>query len=369
MWELQAPVEYKETNKKFFRTIYKQGDIQTGVRSLSITVEELEAAGLDEQLEAVETAVETHIEGTYSNVAVVSEPFAGREVFLDYAEEEFGAAAGRITFEEVVTGELPEFPVAEIVLVDNCHYLYTRQIGGFDVLETFLDRIVNRDALYVTSWNRYAWTYLSAVTDVQAAFPEQIQIPRLDANQVANLLTTHHGTPLPMFVEDEDSGRMRSVDVEWSEFSVGSDRTVSLPYPELHPEYVLSRVRTDAEFDIEAVVYRRIAQLSEGDPGVATILWDRSIRDGRIAPSYVQEFDKPIDIDHDQAFVLEVILTNERIAYDQLDRVCGEVAVDQALQALLTQEVISIDDDDRIQIDPVRLYSAVEHLAGRQLVW
>jgi len=29
------------------------------------------------------------------NVAVVSEPFAGREVFLDYAEEVFGAATGR----------------------------------------------------------------------------------------------------------------------------------------------------------------------------------------------------------------------------------------------------------------------------------
>ena len=41
-------------------------------------------------------AVEGYLEGDLSNVAVVSQPFAGREVFIDYAEEEFGAATGRV---------------------------------------------------------------------------------------------------------------------------------------------------------------------------------------------------------------------------------------------------------------------------------
>lgn len=336
---------------------------------MTITVEDLEAAGLGDQFTAVEDAVERYLDGDVSNVAVVSEPFAGREVFLDYAEEVFGAATGRVTFEELVTGELPEFPVAEIVLVDNCHYLYTREIGGFGVLEQFLDRVARRDALYVTSWNRYAWAYLSAVSNVDDAFPETIQIPRLDADQIADLIASYHGTPLPMFVEDDVTGRMKTVDLEWGSLSLVGDRAVPVPRPEVHTEYVLSRMRSETDIGIEAAVYRRIARLSEGDPGVAATIWDRSVRDGKIAPSYVQEVDQPLDIDHEEAFVLEVILTNERIARDHIARVCDDTPVNQALQTLLAQGVISVDDEDRIRIDPERLYSTVEHLAGRQLVW
>jgi hypothetical protein len=340
-----------------------------GGPALTITVEDLEAAGLGEQFTAVEEAVERYLEGEVSNVAVVTEPFAGREVFLDYAEEVFGAATGRVTFEEVVTGELPEFPVAEIVLVDNCHYLYTREIGGFDVLERFLDRVARRDALYVTSWNRYAWAYLSAVSNVDDAFPETINIPPLDADQIADLIASYHGTPLPMFVDDGDTGRVKTVDVEWRSLSLVGDRTVPVPRPQLHTEYAFSRMRSETDIGIEAAVYRRIARLSEGDPGVAVAIWDRSVRDGKIAPSYVQEVDRPLDIDHDDAFVLEVILTNERIEREQIARVCDDIPVEQSLQTLSAHGVISIDDEDRVGIDPLRLHSTVEHLAGRQLVW
>ena len=342
--------------------------LEGGGSALPITVQDLTVAGLDEQFAAIEDAVERYLAGDLSNVAVVSQPFAGREVFLDYAEEEFGAATGRVTFEEVVTGELPEFPVAEIVLVDNCHYLYTREIGGFDVLERFLDRVATLDAMYVTSWNRYAWAYLSAVSNVDDAFPETIEIPRLDAAGVRDLIASYHGTPLPMFVEADEGGRMKTVDLAWESLPLWGDRELPVPRPELQPEYVLSGLRSESDPGIEAAVYRRIARLSEGDPGVAVTIWEQSVRDGKIAPSYVQEVDQPLEIDDDEAFVLEVILTNERIAREQIERICTDIPVEQALGTLLAQGVITIDDG-RVGVAPERLYSTVEHLARRQLVW
>lgn len=333
-----------------------------------VSVGDLEAAGFGEQFSTIETAVENHLEGKVSNVAVVAEPFAGRRAFLDYTEGTFGAATGRVSFEELVTGDLPEFPNAEIVLVDNCHYLYTRRIGGFDRLEAFLDHVVTDDALYVTSWNRYAWTYLTAVSGVDGAFPGEIQIPRLDADQVASLVASHHGTPLPMFIEAEDKGRMKSVDLEWHSLELVGDREVAVPYPELNAEYVRSRFAEDATLGREAVVYQLIAKLSGGAPGVATALWDRSVREDRIAPSYVEEVDRPLDIDHDEAYLLEVILTNEEVAYDDLTAICEGMPVAQALQTLLSQGVVTIEDD-RVRVRPERLYSTVRHLVRRQLVW
>lgn len=333
-----------------------------------ISVEDLEAAGVDEQLSMIEKAVENHLEGAHSDLAVVSPPFAGREVLLDYAEDAFGAATARLTLGENVTDALPDLPEAKIVLVDNCHYLYTRQIGGFDLLEAFLDRIVTGDALYVTSWNQYAWTYLSEVANVDVAFPTTVQIPQLNAGQVRKLLSSYHGSALPEFVEVEDKGRMKTVDIEWTSRPLWGDRQFKVPYLEFNAEYVLSRFADDVELDIEAVVYQQIAQLSVGAPGVATKLWDRSIRDGTIAPSYVQEVDQPLDIDHDEAFVLEVVLTNEEITYSDLEWICSDVSVDRAVQTLRTEGVVSVDGD-RVRIDPERLYSTVNHLAGRQLIW
>lgn len=334
----------------------------------SLTVEKLEAAGLEGEFDAVESAVENHLDGGVANIAVVSEPFAGREVFLDYAEQEFGAATGRMRFDEFVTGELPEFPNAEIVLVDNCQYLYQREIGGFDMLKRFLDHIGTREALYVTSWNRYAWAYLTAVTDVDVAFPETIQIPRLDASQVGNLLRAHHGTPLPMFEEAQGTGRMKTLDLDWQRLQIGN-RGLPVPMPEFNTEYVFSRFRTDAEVDVEAVVYQRIAQLSEGDPGVATIIWDESVRDDTISPSYLASVDQPIVTSPEEAFLLEVVLTNESIAFEHLAEVCDDIAVQQALQRLITQGVVTLDDQNAVHIEPTRLYSTVEHLTRRQLVW
>ena len=332
-----------------------------------LTVETLEAAGLDEQFEAVEDAVQRHVEGKIANIAVVSEPFAGRDIFLDYAEQEFGAATGRIGFESLVTDELPEFPNAEIILVDNCQYLYRRKIGGFDMLKTFLDRIATHDSLFVTAWNRYAWSYLTAVHDLESAFPETIHIPRLDASQIGALLRSHHGKPLPMFEEGDHSGRMKTLDLELDAVDAG---LLAVPVPRLkvNNEYVLSRIRTDVETDTEAVVYQRIAQLSEGDPGVALILWERSIEDDSISPSDVQAVDQSVDTNRDEAFILEMILTNESIAYDHLVDICADIDVDQALQTLLTQEVVTIENDC-VHIEPTRLYSTVEYLERRQLVW
>jgi hypothetical protein len=334
----------------------------------SLTVEDLEAAGLDDQFDAIESAVERHLGGDVANIAVIAEPFAGRDIFLDYAQEEFGAASQRVSIDQLVTDELPEFPNAEIVLVDNCHLLYQRKIGGFDMLEEFLDYIAGRESLYVTSWNRYAWSYLTAVSDVGRAFPERIQIPRLNASQIGDLLKSYHGTPLPMFEEGTTSGRVDTFDLGWRETDIWG-RSIHVPAVTFKSEYFLSRFRTDADENVEAVLYQRIAKLSEGDPGVATILWDRSIQDNRIAPNDIQTVDKPLDLTLEESFVLEVILTNETITYDTLVETCEGIAIDRALQTLVGQGVVNIGDTKRIGLEPVRLYSVVEHLKRRQLVW
>ncbi|MFC4408713.1 hypothetical protein [Haloarchaeobius iranensis] len=60
---------------------------------MSISVDDPSTAGLGHLFEDPATAVEAHLDDHGTNVAVVAEPFAGREVLLDDAEETFGPAA------------------------------------------------------------------------------------------------------------------------------------------------------------------------------------------------------------------------------------------------------------------------------------
>jgi hypothetical protein len=340
-------------------------DEEYGVK---ITVDDLEAAGLDHLFVELEDALRDHLSGERANVAVVSDPLAGRDVLLDYAEETLGPAAERVSFTSVVTDGLPDLPNSEVALLDDCHYLFTRRIGGFDVLERFLERVATSDTLFVTSWNRYAWNYLAAVREVDRDFPVRISIPRLDSNGMANLLRSHYDPSLPEFVDRSAGERVRTVGLEDVTVPLWGDGTVTVPLPELNLDYVTSRTIADAEANVQAVVIERITRLSQGDPGVALAIWERSVRDGEIAPSYIQEVDRPIELDDDEAFVLELVLSNERVSIETLTDVVRGASIERVLGTLRGQGVVAVGDG-RTRIVPERLHSMVAHLERRQLLW
>ena len=53
----------------------------------TVPIEELRSAGVGDEVETVATAVAEYLDGgTGANVAVVSEPYAGRDALLEYAE-------------------------------------------------------------------------------------------------------------------------------------------------------------------------------------------------------------------------------------------------------------------------------------------
>jgi hypothetical protein len=335
---------------------------------VALTASDLRAAGLEEPFAAVEEAVEGHLDGSRANVAVVADPFAGRATLLDHVEQRLGAATARTTLSEPVLGETAplDAAAAEVVLVDDCQYLYTRQVGGFDPLDDFLERTARSSALYVTAWNRYAWSYVSAVRDVEDAFSVVVRVPPLDAEGVRSLITSVYGPELPAFVETEVDDRVKTVDVGRGSLSVAG-RSVPAPRVEFNPEYLAAWGDTDAG-DAEAVVFEKLTELSDGNPGVAAALWERSVRDGEIAPEYVTEVDRALDVDDDEAFVLEVLLAKERVDRTVLSEVLATVPVERSLGGLVERGLLAVDGDD-ILLEPELLHATVEHLRGQRFVW
>jgi hypothetical protein len=336
---------------------------------VTLTVDDLRTAGLGAQCESIEQAIADHQDGTSANVAVVSEPFAGRDILLTYAEELLGDAVERLRFAPTAAvGERPQIPDAPAIILDDCQYLFRRQIGGFDALDRLLEEIAVSDTLFLTSWNRYAWAYLASVRDVADSFPVEIRIPPLTAAQIEALLRENYGPEMPTFVDTGEAGRIKTIAVERVSVGLPGGRSATIPIPTPNPEWVTSWFQRDADEGIEAVVYEKLRRLSHGNPGLVTTFWEAAVRDGTIAPAYVEDPISAPQLDDESALLALLLVTFERLPWDVLSEMMPGDGVETSLQRLETQGIVDVDDGE-VSLEPAGVHGTVEHLRGRRLLW
>ncbi|MFB6123022.1 MAG: hypothetical protein ABEJ78_06155, partial [Haloferacaceae archaeon] len=279
-------------------------------------------------------------------LAVVGAPFAGRERLLDHASERLDATRIRLApgdGVDAVGDAIGERPV----VVDDCHHLYRRTIGGFDSLETVLDRVVDADAPVVAGWNRYAWAYLSAVRTLDRAFPTRVDVGPATAERLAELLLSRYDE-LPSFVDD-DAGESGLVGIRRFTFDWG-ERSLSIPVP---VPSSLSASRRGTPPDPKDVVFERLAAVSEGNVGVATAIWGRG---DVVRPSDVAAPGGDLSLDRDEAFCLRVVLSKERVDRAELAAVVG-ADLDRILSRLVRDGLVTVADGV-VALDPAAVPTA-----------
>ena len=218
----------------------------------------LEAGG-DPFGEPVAEAVETARSGV--PVAVVGAPFGGREHVL-----------------RRVAADLDTPPALdEPTVLAGAHHCHTREIGGFDRLETLFERAATTDAPVVTGWNAFAWEYCHQARAVGRQF-DPVHVPALERAEIATLVdawapgVTFRAPPV------EGPGLLS---VERRSVAVPGAGPVSLPVPRLHTDALAARPADD---DPEPAVVRQLTDLSDGNPGVARALWTNCVADDEVSP-------------------------------------------------------------------------------------
>ena len=347
---------------------------------MTIPIEQLRAAGLGVQVEALSTAVAEYLDEDKtldrvdSNVAVVSDPFGGRAALLEYAAELLGDHARRYSLSGIADGaDLPDIGGETALILEGCHYLYRRDIDGFDRLEAFLEQLAMTNTLVITGWNRYSWRYLTAVQRIDEAFPLTITLPPLDADQIEAVVRAHDDGPYPDYVDTGEAGRIKTLDVVRRDLPLPGDRALSVPLVRPNLSWLVSWSIWDDDESIEAVVFETLRRLSHGTPGIATSLWDRSVRmepDGRtIAPAYI---DDPVEdchrISDDAAFLLWLVVAMERVEREQLAGMLDEDAIGTEIQTLANKGIVRVDGSD-VVLRPLGLHPAVAELDRRGLIW
>jgi hypothetical protein len=343
------------------------------VTDASVPVEDLRAAGYGDEVEKVATAVAGYLDdGVGGNVAVVSDPYAGRDSLLAYAESLLDGEFVRVDLDpSAADGTGPDLPDAGAdagaLVVTNCHYLFERRIDGFAALDAFLDRIALSETLVITSWNRHAWSYLDAVRDVGDTFPTVVAIPRLDAEEIATVVEAHYGPDLPAFVDTGSAGRVKTV--VFDSWRVGvRERSVAIPYPKPNPAWTASWSVTGEDEGVEAVVFEKLRRVSAGNPGVALAIWEESVVEGEIAPGYVEAFEPGLALDDDAAVLLWTVLAQESVGIDRLAALFAERPVEAVVQGLVERGLVAVEGD-RVTVPPRALYPAAVALERRGVLW
>jgi len=371
------------------------------VSDASVPVEDLRAAGFGDEVEKVATAVAGYLDdGVGGNVAVVSDPYAGRDSLLAYAESLLDGELVRVDLDptaadgtgpelpdpdelgadgdgegdrnrngnESTDGDSDDTPGAGVLVVANCHYLFGRRIDGFAALDAFLDRIALSETLVLTSWNRYAWSYLDAVRDVGDTFPTTVEIPRLDAEEIATVVEAHFGPDLPDIVDTGSAGRVKTIVFDSWRVGLPRGRSLAVPYPKFNPAWTASWSITGESEGIEAVTFEKLRRVSAGNPGVALAVWEESVTDGQIAPGYIEAFATDLGLDDDAATLLWTVVAQESVGIDRLSALFDRQPVEATVQKLVERGFVTVDDDC-VTVPPRALHPAVVALERRGMLW
>jgi len=336
--------------------------------------ENSETIGFQEEIENVQIAIADFESGHNSNIAIIGEPFIGKTTFIDSIEKLNPQKVTRLSFLSVVKNiediKIPQ-DSKRIVIIDDCNFLYERKIGGFDNLEYFLKYIVSSSNLFITTWNIYSWNYLEEVISIGDFFPVQIKIPKFTRDQIKECILSRYKEKEIKFEEDVEFEKEKVIESRKYQVSIKPlEKPINIPYFRIN--YGLLKIRLlkkEEKFAIEDIIFEKIHRISNGNPGVTKILWQRSLEYPTIKPSKIKEESFNIDLDYNESFVLNIILSMKYIRKEDLSEIVGhDFQIEKIIFLLSKQGLISIEDGV-CGVKPIALKSIAEFLKKLRLVW
>lgn len=313
------------------------------------------SAFLGEDEETFRRAVETDTAGP---VAVVGSPFGGREAVLRRAAERleaplvwFDADTDPATAVDALAGGP--------VVIDGCHHLYTRSVGGFRPFSRFLDALAETERTVVTGWNRFAWSYLDSVRNVGNIVPSHVEVGGLSGAELAAIVEANT-TQRPTFRRDDHERNLLTV----RDHTVAvADRSVSVPVPAVDREALVAR-RTE-DLDPKTATFERLAAVSDGNPGAALEIWERCVTE-EVRPTDIEAPNITDELDREAAFCLRLVLSTERLDRAMLtDRIGPRTP---RLIGRFARAGVLSSDDGVVRLEPAGVPAAIAATERRNVL-
>lgn len=282
-------------------------------------------------------------------IAVTGRPYAGRGAVLDHAAAVLGTDVVQLDPSEPARTTLDDDPL----VLDHCQQLYTREIGGFELLRETLSTLSASDQTLVAGFNEFAWAYLDQIENISDVFAETFAVRPFSTADLETFVRDRR--TLPSIEED----RLGDSLVSMTQYPVGWGRTIPIPdldFAVLNDQVWPTPKPTQSVFD-------RLRSLSNGNPGVALALLDD--HDGEtISPSDLTTPD--LELDDQGDFLLRLLLADERSDREYLAGRIGD-RFDRLLGRLERAGFVTIDGD-AVVLRPIGVPTAIERTGRRQML-
>ncbi|MCX9084842.1 MAG: hypothetical protein OIN87_08615 [Candidatus Methanoperedens sp.] len=330
--------------------------------------------GFQAEIANVQTAIADFECGHNLNIAIIGEPYSGKTSLINEIERMNPDKVSRISLSSIIL-DRNEIQIAEeskrVFLMDDCNFLYMRRIGGFEYLEEFLKSAISNGKIFITSWNLYSWNYLDEVINVGRYFPVQIKLPKFTTDQIKECILSNYKEKEIRFEEDVEFEKEKVIEPKKYAFLIKPlEKTINIPYFTIN--YSLLKIRLlkrKERVEIEDIIFEKIHHVSNGNPGVAKIIWQKSLEYPVIKPSKIKDESFNIDLDYNESFVLNIILSMKSIKNDELSEIMGpDYQVDRIIYRLSKQGLVGSKEGFYF-IKPEALKSIVEFQKKLRLVW
>ena len=327
--------------------------------------------GFQNELARIRAALAEFESGEKSDIAIIAEPLAGRTTLLDAIEQLATRKTVKLSFSSLITDrDEISFPpgAGEIVLCDNCHFFYQRTIGGFKHLDEFLAKVAASKHLVITTWNVYSWNYLEEVRSIDKFFPIQITLPHFSSTELKQLILSDYGADELEFEDDSRPEEKRIITQRSVSFTV-RDKTLAIPF--FYPDFARIKAllsRKEETRKAEDIIFEKIHRIANGNPGVAKLVWEKSIQHPTMKPSFIKECPLKVELDYHESYLLSLILSMEALTEQDLRNICDASEVETTLHRLLHEHLI-IEEQGIYKLNPEALSCIVSALKKTGVIW
>lgn len=308
------------------------------------------------------------------NVAIIGLPYSGKSTLISAVHDTYKDDTYLVEYESQITSKrnLLDYRSSKpIFLMDGCQYLFSRHIGGFSVLDNFLNDVVTSSSLFITTWNLYAWNYIRRIREVERIFPRTIFIPPLSDTGMRQCILKDY--------TDAELQFIGGVEVELPSFIQTRKHEVHLPFkrePLMIPfpsfsfdRLAFRRQKSEETLSDEEMVFKKITKMAAGNPGVGKAIWKRSFDYPTVNLKDYQPITFNDPMIRKDAFILGVIAMSGITSKEYLEEVSAlEYDINPILYRLQTLGIIT-EKNGGYQICPEAILGVHDLLRRLRIIW
>lgn len=238
---------------------------------------------------------------------------------------------------------------SQVVIVDDCHHMFFRRIGGFRAMDLFLDVVNRTDGkhFWILSFNTFAWSYLNRVRNRQHYFGEVIKIAPWSEAEVRRLIRSR-------------------------------DAIVDIPIS--FTDLVVTHENEDEYYEVIKTsegFFRLLHEFCDGNPRVALLFWLRSLKLDDKRQLQVSLFRRPpygvlTTITDQYLFALAAVAQHGGLSAEEAATIihADRGFCEMAMNFLHESDIITLDPrTDRARISTLYLRSVLKQLSDSNFLY